>query len=357
MRTDRLSTDRLRTDRLRTDRLSTDRVRTDAGTPDREGPRMIVVAGEALIDLAPRDGLLLPLPGGSPYNVAVGLGRLGVATDYLGVLSNDGFGQRLAARLRAEGVGLEYAPRSDAPTTLAVVHLDDQARASYGFYLAETAAAGLTDDVVHRLATDPPSALHVSYGAIGLAHEPTGRTLEALLLAAGAATRTSLDPNVRPDVFDGAGGRAAYAAQLDALVGAVDLVKTSDEDLQLLHPDVPWQELARTWAGSGPGLVVVTRGPEGAVAVRPDGAVVEVGGEHVTVVDTVGAGDAFTSGLLAWLDDHGVGDAHDLRALGDTEVAAALTFARHVAAVTCTRAGSDPPRRDELTATPDPTAS
>jgi fructokinase len=310
----------------------------------------VVVAGEALVDLAPRDGLLLPLPGGSPYNVAVGLGRLGSTTHYLGGLSRDAFGALMSERLTADAVALDLAPVVDAPTTLAVVHLDDQGRASYGFYLDGTAAAGLEDAMLPELPEG--AALHVSLGAIGLGHVPTGRTLTTLLEDAHRDRLTSLDPNVRPSVFDRVGGVEAYATLLDGLVaGHLDLVKVSDEDLILLHPEADDPlDVARAWARSGPALVVVTRGPDGAVAVRDGHPDIGVAGLHVEVVDTVGAGDAFTSGLLAWLDQHGRLTRAGLDSLPDEELTAALHQAVEVAAVTCTRAGSDPPRADELAA-------
>ena len=308
---------------------------------------MIIVAGEALIDLAPRDGLLLPLAGGSPYNVAVGLGRLGRAASYLGGLSTDPFGVRMAERLAAEDVEVSLAPRYPAPTTLAVVHLDDRGRATYGFYLDGTATALVTEAELPPL---PPGAvLHVSLGAIGLGHAPTGRARAALLRRESGRRLTSFDPNIRPLVFDQAGGVDAYARLVEVAVAGVDLVKVSDEDLEQLHPDGGgWREIARTWAAAGPVLVVVTRGPDGAVAMTATGEQVEVAGESVEVVDTVGAGDAFTSGLLAWLDETGVVDRAGLAALGTAELTAALTFARRVAAITCTRAGSDPPTAAEL---------
>jgi fructokinase len=307
----------------------------------------IVVAGEALVDLAPRDGLLLPLPGGSPYNVAVGLGRLGVRTHYLGGLSRDAFGTRMVDRLRADDVDVDLAPMSEAPTTLAVVHLDDEGRASYGFYLEGTAAAELEEDHVPPLPDG--ASLHVSLGAIGLGHAPTGTTLTSLLEHARGERLTSLDPNVRPSVFEAAGGVASYASLMDGLVAGLDLVKVSDEDLLLLHPDASDAlDVARDWARSGPALVVVTRGPDGAVALRADGDDVEVAGERVDVVDTVGAGDAFTSGLLAWLDRHERRSHEALGAMTSEALTAALTYARRVAAITCTRAGSDPPRAAEV---------
>jgi len=308
---------------------------------------VIVVAGEALIDLAPRDGLLLPLAGGSPYNVAVGLGRLGRDTLYLGGLSTDAFGQLMAERLDADGVDLSLAPRFEGPSTLAVVHLDDEGRATYGFYLDGTAAASVDD--AHLPALPSGAALHVSLGAIGFAHEPTGRALAALLRREAGARLTSLDPNVRPLVFEQAGGVAPYAGMVDEVVAGLDLVKVSDEDLEQLHPELDgWHAVARRWADTGPALIVVTRGPDGAVALTADGREVPVPGERVEVVDTVGAGDAFTSGLLDWLDREGIADRAALAALDDVALRSALVHARRVAAITCTRAGSDPPRADEV---------
>jgi fructokinase len=243
-------------------------------------------------------------------------------------------------------VYLSLAPRFDEPSTLAVVHLDAEGRATYGFYLDGTAAALLDAD---RLPALPDGAsLHVSLGAIGFAHEPTGRALAALLAREAGQRLTSLDPNIRPLVFAQAGGVAPYAELVAEVVGSLDLVKVSDEDLEVLHPRASWHEAASGWAASGPAVVVVTRGPDGAVALTADGREVTVPGEHVEVVDTVGAGDAFTSGLLAWLDREGISDRAGLAALEDAALEAALVYARRVAAITCTRAGSDPPRADEV---------
>jgi fructokinase len=307
----------------------------------------IVVAGEALVDLTPRGELLLPLPGGSPYNVAVGLGRLGTDTRYLGPLSRDPFGTLMARRLSEAGVALDLAPVVDLPTTLAVVHLDEDGRASYGFYLEATAAATFDDALVPEL--PDAAAVHVSFGAIGLGHVPTGATLAKMLRREAGRRVRSLDPNVRTSALAAAGD---YAAELDALVAELDLVKVSDEDLLLLHPDAGDPlDVARTWAASGPALVVVTRGPDGAVAVRADQPDVTIAGRSVSVVDTVGAGDAFTSGLLGWLDRHARLTPKALATLEEDELRAALAQAVEVAAITCTRAGSDPPRADELSTT------
>lgn len=303
----------------------------------------VVVAGEALIDLAPRNGLLAPLPGGSPYNVAVGTARLGCDTTYLGRLSRDGFGRLLASRLEAEGAVTGRCPLTDDPTTLAVVHLDEQARASYQFYLEGTSAIGLHDDEFGALPAG--AVLHVSLGAVSLATEPAGRALASLLARERGTRLRSLDPNVRPVSI---GDPEAYRRRLEAVVADCDVVKVSDEDLEYLAGEDDPLTLAEHWSRSGPALTVATRGDEGAVAWWPGGRV-DVPGETVEgLVDTVGAGDAFTAGLMAWLDRHDVADAGAVSALDAGEVEAMLRQATRAAALTCARQGADPPRAVEL---------
>jgi fructokinase len=299
---------------------------------------MIVVAGEALVDLVPAGELLRPLPGGSPFNVAVGLGRLGVRTAYLGRLSRDGFGRRLRARLEEERVELDLAAPTDAPTTLAVVHLDEQARASYAFYLEGTSAADLRADGLPLLPEG--AALHVSLGAVTLDTEPAGGALLRLLEREHERRLVCLDPNVRPGVIEDLPG---YRRRLETALERCDLVKASEEDLALLDPDRDPLDTAARWLTLGPRLVVVTRGPEGAVALRDDDRV-EVPGRDVEVVDTVGAGDAFTSALLAHLEGRALLTRAGLDRLAEDEVQALLTVAARHAARTCEREGADPPR-------------
>jgi fructokinase len=303
----------------------------------------VTVVGEALIDLAPRDGLLLPLPGGSPYNVAVGLGRLGTWTSFLGPRSSDGFGQLLTSRLVDAGVSLDRSTLTAAPTTLAVLHLDDQARASYGFYLEGTSAAGLREEELPDL--EDATAVHLSLGAVTLDTRPAGAAFAALVAREAGRRSITLDPNVRPSVID---DLAAYADRLAAVVARCDLIKVSDEDLALLHPDQPAIDVARRWVASGPAAVVLTRGPDGAIGLTAGGDEVDVPGEHIEVVDTVGAGDAFTSGLLDALARQGSLERDALRAIGSDALGAAIEAAVHVAAATCTRPGADPPTRDEV---------
>lgn len=312
----------------------------------------VVVAGEALVDLVPDpDGRLRALPGGSPFNVAVGLGRLGVDTALLGTLSDDAFGALLAGRLDEAGVRVRPAARTSRPTTLAMVHLDDAGHASYGFYLDGTSATGATPgDVAQAHVEEPALAtapLHVSLGAVTLASDGTGTTLAGLIADAPSRPLVSLDPNVRPAVI---ADMAAERAALERAVAAVDLVKVSDEDLAALMPGRDPLAVAGEWARSGPALVVVTRGRDGATAVRDENGTMTVASLPVDVVDTVGAGDAFTSGLLAALEERALLDRDALRGADAGTLREVVELASRVAAITCTRRGAEPPTRAELEA-------
>jgi fructokinase len=312
----------------------------------------IVVAGEALVDLVPdADGRLRPLAGGSPFNVAIGLGRLGVPTALLGALSEDSFGELLARGLADAGVRPLPEARVARPTTLAMVHIDDAGHASYAFYLDGTSATGSSaDDVASACASVPEvarAALHISLGAVTLTAPGTGAVLADLISDGAARPLVSLDPNVRPAVM---GDLDAERTAITRAVAQVDLVKVSDEDLAALHPGRDPLAVAGVWARSGPALVVVTRGSEGATLVRDEGGMMTVASLPVDVIDTVGAGDAFTSGLLAALADHGLLDRTALRTADASALREVLEFASRVAALTCTRRGADPPRRNELVA-------
>lgn len=309
-------------------------------------PPTVVVAGEALVDLVPDGDGLVPIAAGSPVNVAVGLGRLGVPTTFCGALSTDAFGDLLTDRLGEAGVGLELVTPVAAPTTLAVVHLDADGHAAYGFYLAGTSAAALTTSALPQLPAD--AALHVSFGAVGPTSTPAGTALCELIRRESGRRVVSLDPNVRPSAL---GDHATTLACLEDLVSLADVVKVSEEDLALLRPGEDAATIAARWATTGPCLVVVTRGADGADAWH-DGVQQTITGREVSVTDTVGAGDAFTTGLLASLLDAAGGDEGDgrsrLRAAGEDTIRRALEHAVTVAASTCTRPGADPPWAADL---------
>ena len=319
---------------------------------------MIIVAGEALVDLvadegpAPLDGRTryTAIPGGSPANVAVGLARLGVPVELLARLATDSFGRLLRAHLDANGVGLTFARVVPEPTTLAVVNVDDKGAAAYDFYVQGTADWQWRPEELP--AELPAAATVLCTGSLAVALEPGASVLRSLLhreRERGAVTIV-VDPNVRPALL----GSPREARRLvEKLVALADVVKASEEDLHWLAPGEQPADVARTWAGLGPALIVVTRGESGAYAVSAGGAAVTVPTRPVGVVDTVGAGDAFTAGLIDGLRLAGLlGRAARgrLSALDETTLTAVLDRAGLVAALTCGRSGADPPTAAELTA-------
>ncbi len=289
---------------------------------------MLLVCGEALIDLVGQaDGTYLARPGGGPANTAVTLGRLGVSVGLAARLSRDAFGEQLRSHLAASSVDLAASRAVEEPTTLAVATLDDEGVARYSFYWQGTAdwrwTAGELPDV-----DDGVRAVVV--GSLAVALPPGGDAVEAWARACGRPV--VLDPNVRPQLL---GDREAYRQRLDRLVRTSTVVKVSDEDLAWTHPGEDPIDVVRGW---GRPLAVVTRGPHGAFGVLDGGDPVEVAGRAVEVVDTVGAGDSFTGGLLSVLD------LDDLAG----SLQPALSRAVEVSAMTCGRAGADPPWAREL---------
>jgi fructokinase len=301
----------------------------------------VVVAGEALIDLVVgTDGRVDAHPGGGPYNAARTMARLGVPTAFLGRLAGDGFGRLLRERLTGEGVEIAVAEPSGRPSTLAVVAVDDAGVASYRFYLDGTSVADLDYTAARRALPATATAVHV--GSLGLLMEPVGTSTERLLLTeVPPGALVLLDPNCRPGAVADHG---AYRRRIDVFARRADIVKASTEDLAYLYPGLPPGEAATVLLGAGPSLVLVTDGPRPARAFLP-GAVLAEPVPVVPVADTIGAGDAFGGGFLAWWLAHSLGRP-DLR---DQElVGGALRAAAAVAALTCARPGADPPTRAGL---------
>jgi fructokinase len=303
-----------------------------------QGP--VVVTGEALIDLVLRpDGSLGGHPGGGPYNVARTIGRLERPVAYLGGISTDAFGARLRRGLEEDGVDLVAIVETDAPTTLALAEVDDAGGATYRFYSEGTSAPRVTPEAAAAVLPGDPATFYL--GTLGLVFEPMASTLEGLVRRLADTTLVALDPNCRPAVID---DEAAYRGRLGRLCARADVVKVSEDDLAWLDPGADPVDAARALLGQDGAIALVTLGGSGAVVVTAAGAI-EVPAPAVEVVDTIGAGDAFMGAFLAWWGQNGLGRGD----LGDRE---ALTegagFACMVAALTCGRAGADPPRLAEL---------
>lgn len=299
---------------------------------------MIVVIGEALVDLTvDQRGEIDAHLGGGPYNTARTLGRLGVPVGYLGRLSTDVFGRQLRAALGADGVDLRSTVATEEPTTLALAELDGEGHATYRFYIQGTSVPGLTPPEALALLPGQLDALHV--GTLGLVLEPLASAAHAVVEAVTGRCLVLVDPNVRPAVI---ADRGAYLQRLERVIAAANVVKVSDEDLAWLYPGSSPLDMATRLRQLGPQLVLVTLGQRGALAVTA-GGVDEVQAPAVTVADTIGAGDSFAGGVLAWWYEHGRPD------LGERAAAVEATrFACAVAAITVSRPGADPPRRHEL---------
>ena len=297
---------------------------------------MIGVIGEALIDLVISPaGAISPHLGGGPYNTARALGRLGVPTTFLGRLSTDEFGTQLTDELAACRVTAR-GERCREPTTLALARLDATGKATYQFYFEGTSAPGLTPAALSASLPADLAALHV--GTLGLILEPMAEATAQALRGSTAALRM-VDPNVRPLVI---ANHDRYVARLREIVADCDVVKISDDDLAWISRDVTPVAAARAMLQLGPRVVFLTLGSAGTLVIGDDFEVT-VPAPFVTVADTVGAGDSFSAGVLAWWWEHG----RPSLAERDTAVEAAR-FGVAVAAKTVQRTGADPPWRHEL---------
>lgn len=307
------------------------------------------VVGEALVDLVETvgsPGTYTAHPGGSLYNVALTLARLGQPVSLVARTGRDAFGRLLEDKARSSGVLFDRWQIVSEPTSLAVASLDAHGKAHYDFYLDNTAGLGWDDTLVDLVPSG--GVLHV--GSLASWRAPSGPVIQALQQRAFdlGNTLVSYDPNVRPVLI---ADHDAVRAGIERCVSASHIVKTSDEDAAYLYPDATPAEVAQRWCGLGALLVIVTYGAEGA-AVYVDGAeILRRPGLSITLADTVGAGDSFSGGLLAAFADREVTTPDALRAALDGPiVGAALDQAVLVSAMTCERAGANPPTSQELLA-------
>jgi fructokinase len=312
-----------------------------AGPPD--AGRLTLVVGEALVDIVVSpDGTAAEHVGGSPANVALGLARLGHPVELATHIGLDPHGVRVREHLERDGVRLSEGSTVAERTSTATARVDAAGVATYDF--------DLTWDLPDELG--PGGASHLHMGSIGTALPPGSDQVRRVVGLARAGATISYDPNLRPVLLGDADHERAGIEQLVALS---DLVKASDEDVSWLYPGDTVDEVLARWAGLGPSMAVVTLGADGARALV-GGEFVAVPSRPVAIVDTVGAGDSFMAALISGLlDAELLGGPEGRLALADAAAPAvrpALDRAVLVAAVTCSRAGADPPYRRELDPAP-----
>ena len=298
---------------------------------------VIVVVGEALVDLViDPAGRVVATLGGAPFNTARVCGRLGAEVAYAGALSNDRFGTLLVAQLEADRVSLDLVQRTELPTTLAAAELDAHGAATYRFYVEGTSAPSFT--ARHR-ALNAADVLFT--GGLALVLEPLAVTVENTIAAASPKSIVVVDLNCRPHIVS---DRERYIERIERVLTRADIVKASDEDLAYIAPESAPRDTARALLNRGPRAVLATAGGAG-VEVHTAGGVAVVPVADVAVVDTIGAGDSFSGGFLAWW----VGGGRSRGELGALDtVVPAVEAAITVAGVVCTRRGADPPWRHDL---------
>ncbi len=304
----------------------------------------VLVIGEALMDLVIHSGHDLKdaeaVPGGSPANVALALGRLGLSVDLVTWIGLDQFGHQIREHLEDSHVRIDGASAGAARTSTAEAYLDEQGAASYIFKLEWAPRAPIAV---------PETALVAHTGSIGSVIQPGSTAVLDAFKRARETALTTYDPNARPSLM---GSREEARATIEAFVAQSDVVKVSDEDLEWLFPQQDPLDSAKQWMERfSPALLVVTRGGEGPVAWTSQGAKAELMPESVSVVDTVGAGDTFMGGLIdaLWRRDLvGRDAAQAVRDLSDEQLLSILSDASELASIVVQRRGANPPWAVEL---------
>lgn len=311
---------------------------------------MYLVCGEALFDFFSEEdtsGLaskvnFKAIAGGSPFNVAVGLRRLGVDSALFAGVSTDYLGRRLQQVLQDEGVRPDYLVDFAAPTTLAMVAVGANGSPHYSFRGEGCADRQLKPEHLPALGPEV-RGLHI--GSYSLVVQPIADTLLTLVRRESGKRLISLDPNVRlnpePNI-------ELWRSRIAALVELADLIKVSDEDLSLLYPEQDPERVIEGWLQHRCQLVFLTRGGEGATVFSRAHGAWSVPANSVKIADTVGAGDTFQAALITWLTEQQLDSIQGLQELGREQIDAMLRFAVQAAALTCSKTGPDLPYRQQL---------
>lgn len=292
----------------------------------------VVVIGESLIDIVRSDGAVSEIVGGSPANVALGLGRLGGSPQLVTALGQDARGRRIAGHLEASGVAIHPGSWSLERTATAAATIRPDGSAEYEF--------DIVWQVPHGIRCDDARIVHT--GSIAAFLEPGATGVMEAIARATTRSLVTFDPNIRPALV---GEHDAAVQRVLGLAQHAHAVKLSDEDASWLWPTKTPDEVAALLLDNGSSLVAITLGGEGAIAATRS-ARVAVEATAVDVVDTVGAGDTFMAALIHRLS----ADPTLVDRPTDAALEQALVFATTAAAITVQRAGADLPRAADVTA-------
>lgn len=303
----------------------------------------LTVVGESLVDVIvdpcnPAENNAYP--GGSPFNVAIGTARLGLQTTLVTQFAKDAYGDLLQGHLASGGVMVINNDIERTSTSLATLGPDGAAE--YNFSINWQ-----LDGTALPVRSAVQASTHLHTGSIATALCPGDQATLALVQAAREHATISYDPNCRPALCHDA---AATRRQAELFVAASDVVKASDEDLAWLYPHRSPEESMEAWLKLGPSAVAMTRGASGPMLLSREGRF-EIAAEPISVIDTVGAGDSFMSALLAGLAQAGALGAHArprLQSMALTEWHHLMAYANRAAAITCSRAGANPPSSTEI---------
>ena len=290
------------------------------------------VCGEALMDVLPGGAVV----GGGPANTAKALAQLGRSVEFIGGISTDHYGDQITQELRNVKVGLNFSHFSEEPTATAQVTLNEMASASYFFTTDNTATFDFSEDWLPDPSSLRPQVLHI--GSLATIVEPGSHSLFEWAIAVAEFAPVVFDPNVRTSYL---ADHPRYIASVEKWISISTLVKASDDDLAWLYPDLDLVEVAKRWIHAGVEIVVITRGPNGLMAVTAN-EIIEVPSVLVEVVDTVGAGDTVGALIVDAILEHGI-----LNLRGEV-LRDALNCAALAAAITCSRAGAQPPTKSEI---------
>lgn len=318
----------------------------------------VSTAGEALIDMVCQsDGRYLPCLGGAVYNLTRALARQGTPTLYQNPFSFDTMGRRLAQGLIDDGVHLAQPQPVAQVTSLAMVGVDEHGHPDYAFYREAVADRAVTAQTMTAACNAWPDLGVVCTGCLALAPQDADKYLPWLQAQKAAGRWVVVDANMRPSVMP---DLTPYRANVHRALALADLVKASDEDLDVLQvPGTDALDKAqRLLASVSAGMMALTLGAQGAVLLckTPHGTLQVHGQEAgpVQVVDTVGAGDSFLAGLLARLirlaQDAGCSPADMAQRLTSAEMGRLLAHALATATINVMRPGCQPPSWDEVLA-------